>query len=304
MYFRGRKASRVTRMSKSGLLVVGTMWMLIAPTVPLFAEPAGASAAADPLHQFSTSISTLITRVSPSVVQVLVTGYGAVDDNNNEADLVVGKRRSLASGVIIDPDGYIVTNAHVVTGSRGSGGRPRAGPDRHADPIARRRTRPHGGRACRRRFAGGRSRAPEDRDDGLPALRLANYDALRQGEVVFAVGSPQGLRNSVRGDRERCRAAAGRRSSDGASRPTRRSITATAAARSSTSTASWSGSIPTSFPSRAAARARFCDSERGRGRRITSCARLASSIKVRSAPTCRRSRPTSRVGFSSSRTGA
>src|SRR4029077_206872 len=32
---------------------------------------------------------------------------------------------------------------------------------------------------------------------GLPALRFANYDAIRQGELVFAFGSPQGLRNSV-----------------------------------------------------------------------------------------------------------
>ena len=32
---------------------------------------------------------------------------------------------------------------------------------------------------------------------GLPALPFANYDAIRQGELVFAFGSPQGLRNSV-----------------------------------------------------------------------------------------------------------
>ena len=32
---------------------------------------------------------------------------------------------------------------------------------------------------------------------GLRALPLANYDAIRQGELVFAFGSPEGLRNSV-----------------------------------------------------------------------------------------------------------
>jgi serine protease Do len=31
----------------------------------------------------------------------------------------------------------------------------------------------------------------------LPAIRLANYNKLRQGEVVFAFGSPEGLQNSV-----------------------------------------------------------------------------------------------------------
>jgi serine protease Do len=32
---------------------------------------------------------------------------------------------------------------------------------------------------------------------GLPALPMADYDALRQGDLVFAFGSPEGLRNSV-----------------------------------------------------------------------------------------------------------
>ena len=32
----------------------------------------------------------------------------------------------------------------------------------------------------------------------LPALPLATYSELRQGETVFAFGSPNGLRNSLR----------------------------------------------------------------------------------------------------------
>ena len=31
----------------------------------------------------------------------------------------------------------------------------------------------------------------------LPALAIANYDEVRQGQLVFAFGSPEGLRNSV-----------------------------------------------------------------------------------------------------------
>ena len=31
----------------------------------------------------------------------------------------------------------------------------------------------------------------------VPVLPLADYDRLRQGELVFAFGSPDGLRNSV-----------------------------------------------------------------------------------------------------------
>ena len=32
---------------------------------------------------------------------------------------------------------------------------------------------------------------------GLTAIRFADYDAIRQGELVFAFGSPEGLRNSI-----------------------------------------------------------------------------------------------------------
>ena len=34
------------------------------------------------------------------------------------ASLEVGTQRSVASGVIIDPDGYIITSAHVVRGAQ------------------------------------------------------------------------------------------------------------------------------------------------------------------------------------------
>ena len=90
-------------------------WLFVALVPPTRAADAATS---DPLQQFSASIQALVTRVSPTVVQVLVTGYGPVDDGDGDTDLVVGKQRSLASGVIIDADGYIVTNAHVVSGGQ------------------------------------------------------------------------------------------------------------------------------------------------------------------------------------------
>src|SRR6476661_2241513 len=151
------------------------------------------------LQQFSDSVQSLVARVSSSVVQVLVTGYGRVEDGSqNDTDLVVGKQRSLGSGAIITPDGYIVTNAHVVAGGQhirvvlsdevreGSSGRSLVNPR---------------GRVAEARVVG----VARDVDlallkidlDDLPALPLANYEALRQGELVFAFGSPEGLRNSV-----------------------------------------------------------------------------------------------------------
>jgi serine protease Do len=183
-------------MSKAPACLLVAAALLVVPAHPVRA--AGA-VTPDPLRQFSASIEALVTRVSPSVVQVLVTGYGPVDDGReSDTDVVVGKQRRLGSGVIIDSDGYIVTNAHVVKGGQ------RLEVVLSGSPSD---TSPMGS------LVGARGRTVEARVigvapevdlallkvdvAGLPALPLADYAKLRQGELVFAFGSPEGLRNSV-----------------------------------------------------------------------------------------------------------
>jgi serine protease Do len=178
------------------LVCLATVCLSLAPKVS--AQTASPNGNADPLHQLNNSVRALVRRVTPSVVHLIVTGYGPVDSNRGSASLVLGKQQSVGSGVIIDPDGYIVTNAHVVRGARRV---------QVNVPAAATDDSPSGS------LANGRGRTLEARIVGvdtdidlallkieaknLPAIRLADYNKLRQGEVVFAFGSPEGLQNSV-----------------------------------------------------------------------------------------------------------
>ena len=64
------------------------------------------------------ALSQLANRVSPAVVQILVVGYGPVSSNENRAAAsLVARQHAVGSGVIVDPAGYIITNAHVVQGA-------------------------------------------------------------------------------------------------------------------------------------------------------------------------------------------
>jgi serine protease Do len=166
---------------------------------PLAAQTAAPPRTDSPLRAFNDSVEALTTRVSASVVQVLVTGYGPVDEHKDgESGLVLGRQRSIGSGAIVDPDGYIMTNAHVVAGAR------RIQVVLHRGTAATGALRSLGAEnseTVEARIVG----TARDIDlallkieaAGLRALPLANYDAIRQGEIVFAFGSPEGLRNSV-----------------------------------------------------------------------------------------------------------
>jgi serine protease Do len=153
---------------------------------------------ADTLHKFNESVDALIKRVSPSVVQILVTGYGTLEAERGTTGVVIGRQRAIGSGFIIDPDGYIITNAHVVSGAQvvqvvltSSGGA-----DGSLQSILSTKTNIVPAQVV------GVSREIDlallKIDGGkVPALALAPYRNLRQGEVVMAFGSPEGLRNTV-----------------------------------------------------------------------------------------------------------
>ncbi len=139
--------------------------------------------AADFLDAYSQAVVTVAETVSPAVVNIGVTksvsggrrrGYGG--GNPFEA-------QGAGSGVIIAPDGYILTNSHVVSGSSKievalADGTNYLGQVVGQDPDTDLAVVKIG-------------------ENGLPAAKLGNSEALRVGQLVIAIGNPLGFQATV-----------------------------------------------------------------------------------------------------------
>ena len=191
--------------SPSGVACAAAL-VLIASAAPAAAQatapsqPAASSTAnrLAGLNDLSRSLELLVERISPSVVQIFVTGYTPPDDETKAAATEPALERSSGSGVILDPDGYIVTNAHVVEYAT-----------RLEVELPVSATGAAAGRSIvlrRGRTVGAQIVAIDHETDlaivkveakGLPALTIGDSDTLRPGEIVLAFGSPLGLDSSV-----------------------------------------------------------------------------------------------------------
>jgi serine protease Do len=151
----------------------------------------------DLLRQFDSSLQALATRVSPAVVQITVTGFGPQDEKGKDGVSLIVKQRTIGSGVILDPDGYIMTNPHVVEYARQI--RVLFPSPVPASPLE---IAPLGKRQMLDAKLVG-----EDKDidlallkvDGhnFPTLPLGAGRSAHPGPLVMAIGSPEGLQNSV-----------------------------------------------------------------------------------------------------------
>jgi len=163
--------------------------ILLAAAAALAAPPARARSAPE-------SFAPLVRRVMPTVVNISVsetvggrTGRSNLppEVENQLRDLFRQRRREIASdgsGFIIDPDGYIVTNAHVVAGA----------------------TRIVVGLADRTQIAARLIGADDltdvalikiDPPSPLQAVTMGSTEALEPGDWVLAAGNPFGLGSSV-----------------------------------------------------------------------------------------------------------
>jgi len=149
------------------------------------------------LQQLNSAIEQLTTRISPAVVQILVTGYGPLEENNRGQTALITREHAIGSGVIVDPDGYIMTNAHVVEGAQRIHVALAVPSVDFPDQM---------GPAGKQRIVEARLIGIHKDTDlallkidqaSLPTLSLGNRRPVHQGELVFALGSPEGLENSV-----------------------------------------------------------------------------------------------------------
>ena len=124
---------------------------------------ASAGRAADVLDAFSHAVTTVVDRVAPAVVHV-------------------SDGRAGASGFVIAPDGWILTNAHVVERSSG------------VEISFRDGTTTRGS-------VEGRDAATDLAIVRVPgssqAAELGDSDALRVGQLVIAIGDPLGFQSTV-----------------------------------------------------------------------------------------------------------
>jgi serine protease Do len=153
----------------------------------------------DALARMNESIDALTKKVWPSVVQILVTGYGARGEagRGGEASVIVGRQRSVGSGFVIDPEGYIMTNSHVIDGAQKVEivVPPPDADGRLATALSGKMN------IVPARIIGTSSELDlallKIDNVKVPALPLATYSQVHQGETVFAFGSPGGLRNTL-----------------------------------------------------------------------------------------------------------
>jgi serine protease Do len=162
-------------------------------------KPMTASASPKVLQQLNAELEGLVAKVSPAVVQVLVTGYGPPENDKDPADAdAIVRQHSIGSGVIVDPDGYIMTNAHVVEGAQ----RIRVVLPEPSIHMPMQLAAPGKTQMMEAKLIGVHKEIDlallkVNVKTPLPTLTLGTGHVVEQGQLVFAIGSPEGLQSTV-----------------------------------------------------------------------------------------------------------
>jgi len=156
----------------------------------------GSVEAQSSLKALSGQFQSLVEKTDPAIVQIVVRSFTAPEEEGSQ---VIRSAKGNGSGAIVSADGYIVTNSHVIANAR-----------RIHVLLPRMMQMPQSQRSVLR--ANGKlvnaTLVGQDREtdiavlkiDGegpMPFIPFGDSEAVREGQLVFAFGSPLGLDNSV-----------------------------------------------------------------------------------------------------------
>jgi serine protease Do len=206
----GLKLPRKFGMRRLALLLLFLVWTFPAtaqtklgsargPSVTTGATPPATSAQV--LREYDDAVEATAERVLPAVVQIEVSGFGPREKPNGQKEAAVMERQSaLGSGVIVDPNGYIITNAHVVAGAQ----RVRVIVSPTLSELVFGKTKVlHQRREFDAQLLGSNQIVDlallKIEETGLPYVALPEEYRVRLGQTVLAIGSPEGLEHTVTG---------------------------------------------------------------------------------------------------------
>src|SRR6201997_3954671 len=149
------------------------------------------------LRELNSSLEAVVSKISPAVVQIVVTGYGPSEEHGHTDTSRIVRQHAIGTGIIVDADGYIMTNAHVVEGAqriRFILPPPASDSAIELQPI-------HAGQILEAKLLGTHKQSDlallKVDATHLPTAALRGDVRVHQGELVFAIGTPEGLRNTV-----------------------------------------------------------------------------------------------------------
>src|ERR1700733_14838919 len=191
-----------TRMKTTTYLMAALL--LLSVSLPIFGQSGQKSTASSTdrsniLQQYDEAIDQVAEKAMHSVVEIEVTGFAKPEGDDADQDQqTLQRQRAIGSGVIVDSDGYIVTNNQVVAVALGI--------RVIVAPATVELVMGHAQLANQQRIYEAKLIGMNRYADlavikieahGLPAIPLPELFHVRLGQTVIAIGSPQGLDHTI-----------------------------------------------------------------------------------------------------------
>ncbi|MGR6974977.1 S1C family serine protease [Streptomyces cynarae] len=162
----------------------GPVALLVAVAIVAAATGGGAAYGVQQFTGGKTSVSTRTDVVPSSAEGTIATVVAAVNPSVVEIKATSSCGESIGSGVIISGDGQIITNNHVISGASSIKVRTSSGTSYTARVV---------GTDSKKGLAVLKLQGAS----GLKAATLGDSDGLQVGDQVVAIGSPEGLSDTV-----------------------------------------------------------------------------------------------------------